>query len=289
MTKMSITVIVEDYAGYDANMYAEHGLAVLITKHDHRGPCFRVLLDCGTSGELLLHNMDLLGVAPGDIDVLALSHCHYDHTGGILPLLDARDGKPLSIIAHPSIQRLTWTDDPQWRLIGMPAGTFETSCREYQASWLLSTEAIYLGHGITWMGQIPRETPTPPAPDLLTIIDGKPGADPMLDDTGLVLDLGEEIVIVAGCSHAGARNIARQGSQLCNGKKIAAYIGGLHLIGAARGKAAQLGQALTADGVAAIYAGHCTGFQAEAEIALQTDIPFHKLHCGKEITFACQE
>lgn len=47
----------------------------------------RLLFDTGANGDILLHNMGLLGINPGDIDAVVLSHEHKDHNGGLGSLL----------------------------------------------------------------------------------------------------------------------------------------------------------------------------------------------------------
>lgn len=49
------------------------------------GAC--VLFDTGCEGPLLLGNLKKLGVSPGKIGVVVLSHNHWDHTGGLWALL----------------------------------------------------------------------------------------------------------------------------------------------------------------------------------------------------------
>jgi 7,8-dihydropterin-6-yl-methyl-4-(beta-D-ribofuranosyl)aminobenzene 5'-phosphate synthase len=46
-----------------------------------------VLFDTGANGQILLSNMEKLGIRPEDIDVAVLSHAHRDHTGGLEDLL----------------------------------------------------------------------------------------------------------------------------------------------------------------------------------------------------------
>jgi 7,8-dihydropterin-6-yl-methyl-4-(beta-D-ribofuranosyl)aminobenzene 5'-phosphate synthase len=46
-----------------------------------------ILFDTGANGQILLSNMAKLGIRPGDIDVVVLSHAHRDHTGGLEDLL----------------------------------------------------------------------------------------------------------------------------------------------------------------------------------------------------------
>ncbi len=48
-----------------------------------------LLFDTGGKGDVLLANMQSLGISPADVERLVLSHDHWDHTGGIGALLDA--------------------------------------------------------------------------------------------------------------------------------------------------------------------------------------------------------
>ena len=47
-----------------------------------------ILFDTGGNGELLLDNMDKLGLEMNSIDAIVLSHIHGDHTNGLQRLLD---------------------------------------------------------------------------------------------------------------------------------------------------------------------------------------------------------
>ncbi len=42
-----------------------------------------ILFDTGAKGDLLFANMDVLGISPGSIDTVFISHNHLDHTGGL--------------------------------------------------------------------------------------------------------------------------------------------------------------------------------------------------------------
>ncbi|MCD6157666.1 MAG: MBL fold metallo-hydrolase [Euryarchaeota archaeon] len=48
---------------------------------------YTILFDTGGSGEILLWNMRALGIDPGSIDYVFISHIHGDHTGGLWMLL----------------------------------------------------------------------------------------------------------------------------------------------------------------------------------------------------------
>lgn len=84
---MDNTSSVRMFAVYDNNPYKE-GL-----KTDWGFACFveglekTILFDTGANGQILLFNMEKLGIHPERIDVVVLSHAHRDHTGGLEELL----------------------------------------------------------------------------------------------------------------------------------------------------------------------------------------------------------
>lgn len=52
-------------------------------------PGTMILFDTGGHGSILLNNMEHLGVDPGAVDIVVLSHEHGDHTGGLEGFLDS--------------------------------------------------------------------------------------------------------------------------------------------------------------------------------------------------------
>lgn len=74
---MKIINLMEDTIG-EAKVYAEHGFCIYLETQKHR-----ILADTGAS-EKTWENAKKLGVDLDTIDMVFLSHGHYDHSGGIL-------------------------------------------------------------------------------------------------------------------------------------------------------------------------------------------------------------
>ncbi len=72
----------------------EDGAAYLIKTGGHAA-----LIDagCGNTHKRLVKNIEGLGVGPSDLELLLLTHCHFDHTGGAAAV---RDTFHCRILAH---------------------------------------------------------------------------------------------------------------------------------------------------------------------------------------------
>jgi 7,8-dihydropterin-6-yl-methyl-4-(beta-D-ribofuranosyl)aminobenzene 5'-phosphate synthase len=77
--KMSI---VYDNNPYDRRLSTDWGFSCLV-----EGLEKSILFDTGARGEILLSNMEKLGIHPNRIDAVVLSHAHRDHIGGLEELL----------------------------------------------------------------------------------------------------------------------------------------------------------------------------------------------------------
>lgn len=84
----------------------------------------------------------------------------------------------------------------------------------------------------------------------------------MPEDSALVFDTDQGMVILTGCAHAGIVNITEYARSIAGVKPIVAVIGGLHLFNASDPVLAWTGTKLKAYGVLSLLAGHCTGIEA---------------------------
>ncbi len=272
---MRVVVLVEDYSGYESPFLAQHGVSFLIEKNGRR-----LLFDTGQSAYPVLHNMGLLGIKPGNIDYVFLSHCHYDHTGGLLEILKAI-GRRVPVIAHPTLFRRHFVTRPYLRDVGIP---FRREDVEELAELYLTAEPVEIVEGLWSTGEIrDREDFERAGIGVYTLKDGKVVEDELLDDMSIVAKTEEGLVVVSGCSHAGIVGIVKHAVRLTGEEKVGAVIGGFHLIDASEGRIKRTVEEFKKLGVEEVYTGHCTGLRAESEFMNAYGENFHKLHSGMVI------
>ncbi|ASJ09200.1 MBL fold metallo-hydrolase [Thermococcus siculi] len=274
---MKVYVLVEDYSGYESPFLAQHGVSFLVEKDGKR-----ILFDTGQSAEPILHNMKLLGIEPSSIDYVFLSHCHYDHTGGLLGILKAV-GRRIPVIAHPEIFRRHFTMSPYLRSVGIP---FRRAEIEELADLYLTPKPLEIVEGIRSTGEVrSREEFERGHLQVYTIKNGQVQEDTIMDDMSLVAKTPEGLVIISGCSHAGIVSIVRHAIRLTGEKRVRAVIGGFHLIDASEERIERTVREFLELGVKEVYTGHCTGLRAEAAFLKAYGERFRKLHSGMVVEF----
>ena len=99
---IQITVLIEDTKSSDKpHLKNKHGLSFFIEATIDNDKV-TVMMDTGPSPEVLLHNAGTMKTNLQDIDVIVLSHGHYDHTGGLHETLK-HIKKRIPVIGHPTI------------------------------------------------------------------------------------------------------------------------------------------------------------------------------------------
>lgn len=74
---MKITIIYDNETSR-GDLQPDWGFSCLV---EVRGET--ILFDTGANGDILLSNMKTLGIDPGSVEKVVISHGHWDHTGGL--------------------------------------------------------------------------------------------------------------------------------------------------------------------------------------------------------------
>ncbi|MFH1135381.1 MAG: MBL fold metallo-hydrolase [Pseudomonadota bacterium] len=253
--RVEVAIVVDNFCDR-SGFKAEHGLSLLF---DFRvdGERHRILLDAGQTEGVFMGNLKALSWDSPNPRAVVISHGHYDHTGGLLPFLNALP-RPVPVVIHPEAWGPRLMIKPFLRNVGM---RFSASDVSGTGSWVIPASGpIPICPGVHTSGTIPRREPTEAHTPFSRIVNGALVEDPIMDDTALVFDLGEKGVIVAtGCCHAGVVNTVTQALKLTGRQKLKALIGGLHLSDVGPERLARTVAFLKEKNVERVIPLHCTG------------------------------
>ncbi len=278
---VKIYTLLDDYAGYESQFWATHGVSFLI-EVTFQGYTKRILSDVGPDERVIFHNMEIFGISPSSVDIITLSHAHYDHTKALLGFLKEAK-KEIPIIAHPSLFRKNFVNRPYFREIGIGLKNSKEEIEKNGGILILTREAMNLVEGVVVSGEVERVTDFE-AKGIGTYNLNEEGyleKDRLLDDFSVAVNIKDKgIVVITGCAHSGIVNILKHFEKLFYSNNIFGIIGGLHLVSSSKEQIDKTVEGLKEFPIKWIYPGHCTGFPAQVAISRAFPKEFGILHSG---------
>ncbi len=176
-SKVTVTVLTDDTVA-STRFIAEHGVSILVEWSHGR----RWLVDTGTT-DVFLENAKRLGVSLDNLDGIAITHGHDDHTGG-LTFYPRLKGNP-PVYGHPYLWHKSYQIRPGQpvRVTGMPY----LARKHAFAAFRPVNGVVRLDDGLFFFTDIER------APGSFAPVAGnffnedETGAVPLIDDASVVL------------------------------------------------------------------------------------------------------
>ncbi len=267
---MILKVLMENTA-LDDRYVCEHGLSLYLETEKHR-----ILFDTGQSGRFT-ENAESLGVDLSQIDIMILSHGHYDHSGGMQKFLQKNDrarifARKTYDAPHFNAEKKYIGVDPA--LIGNPRiQIIDSDCRIDE-----ELELLCYGNRVCkepmdtaglWQGDL-KET-------------GEMILEPeqFLHEHYLMIRENGKKILVSGCSHRGIRNIISWSED----DLPDIVIGGFHLMKVRPEQYERLDRLADILKTYPIqyYTCHCTGLDQYAYLKEKMGEQLHYIAAGTEL------
>ena len=268
---MKISVLMDNIGQGD--FCGEWGLAIHIA-----GQGGNILLDTGASGAFL-QNAALLRIDAGKVDFGVLSHAHYDHANGLEDFFAANERAPFYLRSCCG-ENCYSEKETGLEYIGIKEGWLE----KYRARLKGVEKAMspaegvrILPHTTEGLAELGRRA------KMFVKEDGALRDDDFAHEQTLVVEAESGLVIFNSCSHGGADNIINEVKAAYPGRRVYAYIGGLHLFRSSADEVRALAERMLETGIERVITGHCTGEEAFAVLREVMGERVEQMYAGMEL------
>lgn len=266
-----------DAFGKDTTLTKDFGFSC-ITKYQGK----TILFDAGSNADIFKKNTTQLGIDLTLVDIVVVSHGHFDHLNGLDYLLEVNPnvkiyfpfdifwGAPVPFDAtgqEPTVQDslptyMKYFDGGNTKFSINQSGRFwnaniefvKTSKEILPGLQIIATSSQYMGYFSCYPGK--------------SFVDGQfdqkqdECKNTNLPELSLSMKTSKGQVIIVGCSHTGVENIVKQ-TQTVTSDKIEMLYGGFHMIPFDRKQTIILAHLLKDDlKIHRIAPAHCTGHLA---------------------------
>jgi 7,8-dihydropterin-6-yl-methyl-4-(beta-D-ribofuranosyl)aminobenzene 5'-phosphate synthase len=287
------------------NVHGEWGLSLYL--QSEQGAARRTfMLDFGYSGPVLLNNIEFIGVDPGKVDALIVSHGHFDHYGGLQAFL-----KQYRNVLPADVKLYAGGEDNFCHRLNGPANDladFGTLDRRELASQQVATvlcekPTVIAGHAFT-TGKIQRASIERVLPNTMVEfamkdglgcnvshylpaeMEGKIVPDQHIHEHATCFNVKDRgLVVISSCGHVGIVNSVRQAQEVSGLAKVHAIVGGFHLGPAPVDYLAQVVGEIAKLAPDVVVPLHCSGLNFVQEAQRQMPGKVLVTTTGSRITF----
>jgi 7,8-dihydropterin-6-yl-methyl-4-(beta-D-ribofuranosyl)aminobenzene 5'-phosphate synthase len=245
-SKSQVTILYDAFSS-KPGLQTDWGFAALIETNGKR-----ILFDTGNDAARLEHNVRSLGVDLTRLDMVVISHRHWDHTAGLAYVLRINPNVPVYV--------------PEEEFFGGPT---PASFFKKDAAPELPKEMRYFNgqvpgsvmHGSAWpnanLVRIAGATQIVPGVRLIVTTSDRKGTKE-LEEVSMLIDTPRGAVLVVGCSHPGIDTILANATS--DGTHVHEIFGGIHELLADKAEIDAMVVAVADQyRVDAVALGHCSG------------------------------
>lgn len=267
---MKVTVLSTMLVGNAREGVGEWGFAAVLEVDGRRW-----LIDTGARAETVLRNAAELKVDLSDITDLVITHNHDDHTGGLLTLRREMAKKNPKALSRAWVARGIFTS--RLDRSGREGGGLLPIKAEYEklgGTFVEYDEPTRLAAGVWMTGPVPRVHPERNW-SVSTQLQSPAGPveDTVPEDSSIVVQTAQGLVVVSGCGHAGIVNTLEYAQKRIQQAPVHAAIGGFHLFAASDETLAWTASKLKDARVQYFLGAHCTGIESVFRIRQALALP----------------
>jgi len=275
---MKITTLIENHQDPgQPELKAEHGVSFHI---EHGGHIF--MSDTGQSGAFA-DNAKKLGIDLSEVEVLAISHYHYDHGGGLDTFFKVNKQARVYLRKAPmDIDYIADSESGPVRYIGLD----KELLKAFDGRIDYITENMMIPPGFHLLTDIPQVYPKPSGDERLKMqIGDEKKPDTFEHEMVTVIEGEGGLVILTGCGHNGVLNMVAAVQKVFPDHPILAVMGGCHLHHEKESTVREVAHELLRMKIPAVYTGHCTGDDRVNMLEEVMGERLHRLYTGLVMRF----
>lgn len=269
---VKVTILSSNLA--DGATIGEWGFSALV---EADGSC--VLFDAGRYPDTVIKNANVLDVDLSCVTDIVLSHFHFDHNDGLLPLVKNLQQETAGALFRVHVAEGFFSP----RRSTLEHGTFytcqgggndcntmveqRTLIENQGVEFIVHSRATEILPSVWVSGPIDRPYPETnyPTGDSSSVLEVKINndwvEDFVPDSQALVIRTQDGPIVLLGCGHSGVVNALSHIQNTIQDDTIHALMGGLHLFAADDQTLGWTADRLRDIGVENLMAGHCTGIE----------------------------